>query len=157
MSVPESLTKLVGSWRGHSTLHVPWLDPPQRKSEATASLTPIVNGKFVTIAYTWADEGEPHEGLLLLGQHPESGAVSVAWTDSWHQSGSIMHCNGTVESDGSIRFSGTYPAPPDPDWGWRIEISARAGAGFDIVMTNITPNGEEAIAMESRFDRGVLA
>ena len=62
MSVPESLTKLVGSWTGHNTLHVPWLDPPQRKSDASASLSTIVIDKFVTITYTWADEGEPHEG-----------------------------------------------------------------------------------------------
>ncbi len=153
MTVPDSLTTLAGSWTGRNTLHVPWLDPPQSKSQATASLKSVVNGKFVTIAYTWADNGEPHEGLLLIGQHPESGVVSAAWTDSWHQSGSIMHCTGTVEADGSIRFSGTYPAPPDPDWGWRTVITARAGAGFDVVMTNIAPNGEETVAVESRYDR----
>ncbi len=153
MSVPESLTKLVGSWTGHNTLHVPWLDPPQRKSDATASLSPIVNDKFVTIAYTWADEGEPHEGFLLIGQHPKTGAVSVAWADSWHQSGSIMQFSGTVESDGGIRFGGTYPAPPDPDWGWRTEIRPRGAAGFDVVMTNIAPNGDETIAMETRLER----
>ena len=66
-----------------------------------------------------------------------------------------MQFSGTVEDDGSIRFSGNYPAPPDPDWGWRTEIKPRGAAGFDVVMTNIAPNGEETIAMETRLERRV--
>jgi hypothetical protein len=157
MSVPSSLTKLIGSWVGDNTLYVPWLDPPQSKSDATATITSVTRGKFLSIAYTWADHGEPHEGLLLLGQHPETGVVTSAWTDSWHQSGAILHCTGAVEADGSVSLLGSYPAPPDPEWGWRTVISPRGDKAFDVVMINIAPNGDEVVAVETRYHRPASA
>ncbi|MGQ0642500.1 MAG: DUF1579 family protein [Gemmatimonadaceae bacterium] len=153
MTVPHSLTQLAGHWAGKNTLYVPWLDPPQSKSDASATIAQVVNGLFMTIAYTWADHGEPHEGLLVIGEHPKTGTVSVAWTDSWHQSGSILHSSGTVEADGSVSFLGMYPAPPDPDWGWRTVITPRGTDAFDVVMTNIAPNGEETVAVETSYER----
>lgn len=152
MPVPQSLTKILGEWSGRNTLHVPWLDPPQSKSEATATVASVVMGQFLSIAYTWADHGKPQEGLLVIGQHPETGVVTAAWTDSWHQSGAIMPFSGEVASDGSVVVRGTYPAPPDPDWGWRTVITPREDS-FDVVMTNITPNGDETVAVEAFYDR----
>jgi len=152
MAVPASLTKLVGRWSGRNTLYVPWLNPPESKSEATANVATVVNGKFVTIAYSWADHGAPHEGLLLIGQHPKDGGVTASWTDSWHQGGSILQLTGDVNGDGSVTLHASYPAPPDPDWGWRIVISAQP-SGFDVVMTNITPKGEETVAVETHYER----
>jgi Protein of unknown function (DUF1579) len=155
MSVPSSLTKLIGNWVGDNTLYVPWLDPPQSKSDATAAITSVTRGKFLTIAYTWADHGEPHEGMILLGQHPKTGVVTSAWTDSWHQGGEILHCTGTVDADGSVVLHGKYPAPPDPDWGWRTAISPRGDNALDVVMTNIAPNGDETVAVETHYVRRV--
>ncbi len=152
MAVPGSLTKLLGNWAGRNTLYVPWLKPPESKSDATASVATVVKGKFVTIAYTWADHGEPHEGLLLIAQHPEQGDVTASWTDSWHQGGSILQLTGDVAPNGDVTLRGNYPAPPDPDWGWRIVISAQP-SGFDVVMTNITPTGEETLAVETQYER----
>jgi hypothetical protein len=153
VSVPDSLTRLAGKWVGKNTLYVPWLDPPQSKSDATATVTTVTNGKFLTIEYTWADHGKPHEGFLMLGQHPETGVVTSAWTDSWHQSGSIFLCTGNIEADGSVSLHGKYPAPPDPDWGWRTVITPREDIAFDVVMTNIAPNGDETVAVETHYER----
>ena len=152
MAVPGCLTNLLGSWSGRNTLYVPWLNPPESKSEAAAHVASVVKGKFVTIAYTWADHGEPHEGLLLIGQHPKQGDVTASWTDSWHQGGSVLQLTGDVGADGSVTLRANYPAPPDPDWGWRIVISAQP-SGFDVVMTNITPQGEETVAVETHYER----
>jgi len=152
MAAPPSLTKLLGSWSGRNTLYVPWLNPPESKSEATAKVATAVNGKFVTIAYDWADHGEPHQGLLLIGQHPEQRDITASWIDSWHQGGSILQLTGDVAENGTVTLRASYPAPPDPDWGWRIVISAQPG-GFDVVMTNITPTGEESLAVETHYEQ----
>jgi hypothetical protein len=74
MSVPEGLEDLVGEWSGTNKL---WLTPdePVRESETTASVTLAAQGKFITIAYTWSFEGEPQDGLIVLGR--EGGAFRV--------------------------------------------------------------------------------
>ncbi len=64
-----------------------------------------------------------------------------------------MQCTGGVEADGSVSLHGKYPAPPDPDWGWRTVITARGDRAFDVVMTNITPNGDEQVAVETHYER----
>lgn len=152
MTVPASLTKLLGHWSGRNTLYVPWLNPPESKSEATATVSSVVNDKFLTISYTWADHGKPHQGLLLIGQNSKDGSVTASWIDSWHQGGSILQLNGDVDANGKVILRANYPAPPDPDWGWRIEVSAQP-SGFDVIMTNITPQGEESLAVETHYER----
>ena len=66
MSAPETLKKLIGNWSGSNRL---WLSPqePVRESETKARVAPAAGGQFVTIQYTWADDGHPQEGLLLIG------------------------------------------------------------------------------------------
>ena len=48
---------------------------------------------------------------------------------------------------------GNYAAPPDPDWSWRTEIKPRDDAAFELVMYNISPQGEEMIAFQNRYER----
>jgi hypothetical protein len=66
-----------------------------------------------------------------------------------------MICLGTEPEDATLTLSGTYAAPPGPDWGWRIEITA--GPGVDalrITMHNIWPDGErEETAVEAVYTR----
>ena len=48
---------------------------------------------------------------------------------------------------------GSYAAPPGPDWGWRIAIRPGDGSALAIVMHNVTPGGEEAVAVEATYKR----
>ncbi|MGQ0539303.1 MAG: DUF1579 family protein [Gemmatimonadaceae bacterium] len=158
MSLAHSLTSLLGDWRGTNVLYRPWVDPSATQSPATARVESVVNDNFVTISYTWACDGDPHTGLFVIGHAPADAKVTATWIDSWHQSAKIMYCEGSIAPPtGVISFHGTYAAPPDPDWGWRTEITPRDGVGFDIVMYNITPAGEEAVAVESRYSRAAGA
>lgn len=150
MATPISLAELSGRWQGSNRL---WLDPnePARESVATAVCQTVAQGKFFHLHYTWADEGQPQEGVLLLGQSQQE--LSAAWVDSWHMQDNIMHCTGPTGSDGPVSVIGHYAAPPGPDWGWRITLQPDSANQFRLIMHNITPDGEEMLAVEAIFER----
>ena len=153
MSAPESLEKLAGSWMGTSRLWRPWLSPPDTESASTAIVAPAVGGKFVTIGYVWIVDGEAQEGLMLLGHDRKRNAVSAIWVDSWHMSDAPMVCAGSIDGDGVIDVRGSYAAPPGPDWGWRTVIDPGGKDSFEIVMYNISPDGEETLAFRNSYER----
>ena len=150
MSVPANLAALAGEWAGPNRL---WLAPdtPVRESETRATVALAAEGKFLTIRYTWADDGAAQSGLLLVGVEAD-GAATAAWVDSWHMQDKMMVCRGTSR-DGAVSVTGSYEAPPGPDWGWRIEILPKADGTFQIVMYNITPDGSAFLAVEATYRR----
>lgn len=151
MSAPQSLESFVGEYDGTYRLIRSWESPQQSDSQSTASIQPVARGKFLTIEYTWAVDGAPHEGILLLGQD-EKSSISAVWVDSWHMSEKPLICSGRAEG-GIITVVGSYAAPPGPDWRWRTVITADGSASFQITMYNIAPDGDEGLAVESRYTR----
>ena len=85
----------------------------------------------------------------------ETGAddVEVVWVDSWHTSSKFMLFRGEDDKEGLVAVHGTYSAPPGPDWGWRIVLGADSANEVHILMYNITPDGQEALAVEARYVR----
>lgn len=150
MNALETLLSRVGTWHGQNRLHDPTTGRPD-DSPSTGTVSPIAQGKFVRLDYTWAHQGTPQDGSVLFGRGAEENSVTAHWVDSWHMGDAAMDCRGAAGAEGRISVQGTYPAPPGPDWGWRIVIEPREGAGFRLEMWNITPEGEEAIAVEAEF------
>ena len=151
MSLDPKLAGLVGEWKGTNRLHTTWMPVKLHESDSTASVRSKMNGQFLTVEYTWTYESKKEEGLLILGCDPRSDAVQAVWTDSWHSKDTLMLCNGTIDGDGKISFFGTYAtAPGQPDWGWRTEITPGENS-FRYAMYNVTPEGEEEIAVETEF------
>lgn len=153
MSLDQKLSGLVGAWKGTNRLHTPWMPVNLRESDSSAVVRSKMNGQFLTIDYTWAFEDEPQEGMLILGCDPHSDAVQAVWTDSWHSKDILMLCNGNISGDGRISVFGTYTVPEHPDWGWRTEVIPGEDS-FRYAMYNVTPEGEEEIAVETDFTRG---
>lgn len=149
MTTPASLNALTGSWEGENSL---WLDPEATpdQSDATATVETAAQ-KFVTISYTWAFEGKTQEGMLLIGS--DDDVVQASWVDSFHMGNKIMTCDGSLLDDGGVSVTGSYTAPPGPDWGWRIEVHPLDADQFQLLMFNITPDGDESIAVEASFSR----
>ena len=152
MSIDRSLTDLVGDWKGTNRLYLPWMPVPMLESSSTASVRTKMNGQFLSIEYTWSHEGEPQEGMLVLGCDPKSEAVQAVWTDSWHSKDVLMLCNGSRDAGGRISVTGHYSVPDHPDWGWRTEI-VQGENSFRYAMYNVTPEGSEEIAVETDFER----
>ena len=152
MGVDQKLSDLVGNWKGTNRLHVPWMAEKIKESESSAIVRSKMNGQFLSLEYTWFFDGEPQEGMLVVGCDPKSDAVQAVWTDSWHSKDVLMLCNGTVGPEGGISVLGYYAVPDHPDWGWRTEIVPNPD-GFRYSMYNLSPEGVEELAVETNFTR----
>jgi hypothetical protein len=152
MSVSESLSRLKGHWTGTNKLHTTWLPEQLHESEMTAAVSLKANGQFLHIEYTWEYEDRLQEGVMLIGCDTQSDAVQAIWTDSWHMSHKFMVSNGTISDDGTVNVMGHYSVPDHPDWGWRTELHPGKDT-FRILMFNVSPEGEEDIAVEAELTR----
>lgn len=154
MTKPLQLDTLVGRWAGSNKL---WLFPgdPVRESDTTATVELAAGGACATIRTTWATDGTAHEGILIIRTAAETSDVDAVFVDSFHTSSAFMMFRGMASEDGGLSFLGSYAAPPGPDWGWRITLSAEADGGFAIRMFNRPPEGqgEETPAVESLYAR----
>ena len=149
MSLIELLTPFAGAWTGSNRLWMmPGTDPEE--SAGTATLGFSGQGKFAELRYTWATEGDPEDGFIVLREL--RGGVQAVWGDSWHTPDGFYLWNGDLQ-EGLITVRGSYPAPPGPDWGWRIEIDARQSDVLHLLMYNITPDGEEMLAVQAVYSR----
>lgn len=147
-----TLTELVGRWSGDNRL---WVLPgdPVRESPASARVESVGRGALACITYTWSYEGTPQEGTLMIRTDSDPDDAAVVWIDSWHTSNKFMLFHGEEGKPGLVAVRGSYAAPPGPDWGWRITIGADSADEFHVVMHNITPEGQEALAVETRYRR----
>ena len=152
VSIDKKLESLVGVWKGTNRLYLSWTPKRLKESDSTATVHSKMNGQFLSVEYTWSFEGEPQEGILILGCDPKSDAVQAVWTDSWHSKDVLMLCNGTIDAGGDISVLGHYAVPENPEWGWRTEI-IRTSDSFRYIMYNISPEGTEELAVETDFQR----
>lgn len=130
-----SLCPTYGAWSGASQLFLP--GSPVQTSAATATVTPLLQGLFLEVRYTWSYQKEPQEGLLLVGKS------QLIFADSWHMGESVLLCQGSERPEGGLSAFGTYPVEGDPDWGWRTVLEGEADR-FRITMYNVPPTGQGA-------------
>jgi len=152
LSALEKLAECACGSTGTNRLSDPSMNVSD-DSPSTAELTPLLDGKFIRLDYTWAYEGAAQEGSLLIGYESAPAIVTAHWVDTWHMGEAVMSCKGTAEDDGSVVVLGSYAAPPGPDWGWRIVLQPVDGTTLRLVMYNITPDGEEELAVEADYRR----
>lgn len=153
MKISALQHQLTGEWVGTSRLWRNWLPEKETSSESRLIVNTVANGKFLTFAYTWSLEGTDHEGFLLTGNENDEDKATAAWGDSWHQGGSLLSLGGSVNESGDIVLNGTFPAPPEPDWGWRITIGQPAPQELQITMHVIPWNQAEEIAVLAEYTR----
>jgi hypothetical protein len=146
MQSTDLRSALVGEWHGTKQLY---LEPPPaapKLSHAALTVTSIAGGNFLQFNYTWTFDDEQQTGVLLFGYDDEH-AASAAWVDSFHMSSKIFLCTGTV-AECAAQMRGSYAAPPGPDWGWTIAIRSISATEFQILMHNISPEGQEDLAVQ---------
>ena len=148
----ERLIASAGSWQGTSVLQDPGHIEPD-SSTSGLTVTPILDGRFVRLDYTWSYRGAPHNGSLLIGWQKKAGTVSMHWIDSWHNGDNLMAMAGRAETSTLLTAQGTYAAPPGPDWGWKIAVTPEIDGRLRLVMYNISPEGQEFLAVEGEYAR----
>jgi hypothetical protein len=147
MTALDELTVLTGSWRGTKRL---WLAPaePVRESESAAEIATVARGQFSELRYTWAYEGEPQEGRLIVGRGTGDGAVRAVWFDTWHMRDQFMVCEGEIADEGVVSVEGSYAVPGGHDWGWAIAIEPGGPDAFCLRMYNMKPAGHRFLAVD---------
>jgi len=146
------LGNLAGQWTGTKKL---WMMPgtPATECSSSAVIAPEAGGRAMAVRYTWESDGKPCEGLLLVRMATSPSDADLVWMDSWHQPELFLLCPATDDAESLIAGRGSYAAPPGPDWGWRIALQSQGPDDFRIVMHNITPDGQEALAVEAVYTR----
>jgi hypothetical protein len=153
MSVPRPLESLVGKWRGTNRLHTTWVEEnPVRETVSMAIVELTARGRFLKIEYDWTFEDAVQEGLILIGDEKDSDLIKAFWIDSWHLSDKFMVSEGRL-GNGAISIKGFYAVPDHPDWGWRTIIEPEKANSFKIIMYNVSPEGEETLAVEMELKR----
>jgi hypothetical protein len=152
MVIPEKLYSLTGEWSGTKRL---WLSPeaPESRSAVQAVILQVAQQKFLSIGYSWEYEGAPQDGLLLVGFNSQGQVEQAVWVDSWHMNDQMMLMRGESSLGGLVTLSGSYPAPPGPDWGWWIEIGPEDEASLKVLMHNVSPEDKPDPAVEIVLDR----
>lgn len=158
MTTREQLRAAVGFWSGTNRL---WMTPEDAatESESRATVSLHAQDQLLMIEYSWAADDVPHDGVLLLPMRDEAGSPESIWIDSFHTQGAFMRLqsDGAGEGhggpDGPMRLLGTYAAGDGPNWGWRVDLSMPSHDSFTMEMFNITPEGEEMLAVRARYER----
>ncbi len=148
----QLFTRLVGAWAGKTRT---WREPDGVPSEAgtQGSLQLILDGRFVLYLYQSSMDGEPQHGLFTFGYNTMLNRFEAAWVDSFHNNTAIMFCTGQ-ETENGFSVLGSYPDPNGgPDWTWRTEVALLDRDHLAIIAYNISPDGQEARAVETQLAR----
>lgn len=91
--------------------------------------------------------------MALWAYHRDEQAFECAWGESFGTGTSIMFSTGQV-NDGRFTALGGYGASPGGErWGWRTEVSQPDAGHLNIRMFNLSPAGDEALAVEVNYRR----
>ncbi len=146
------LAALVGKWQGMTQT---WFQPDQLADESLwqAEFKLVLGGHFLFYTYQGSIQGEPLEGMALLGFNPQRKRYEMAWVDTFHNGSAIMFSHGG-NSESPFNVLGSFPTGPDsPDWGWRSEIVLRDSGKLVISHYGITPEGLEWKGVETIYKR----
>jgi hypothetical protein len=150
--VHAQLACMVGHWGGRFRL---WFEPGHLAEDSVqrGSIRALLGGRVLLHEYTGHCQGEPMEGVALLAHHLDEHRYETAWAESFGTGTSIMFCTGS-SGDPRVSMLGHYgDGQGGPPWGWRTQIDQSDHDTLDLRMYNITPSGDEALAVEVNYRR----
>lgn len=144
--------RMAGEWEGRM---LTWFEPTRPEDDASinGNIKSLLDGRFVMHEYQSSFKGKSFSGMMIIGYSIATDSFQCAWVDSFH-TGTLLMFSESAGSDKLFSALGSYTAPGVPEpWGWRTEITMPDENNLIITAYNITPQGEEAIATEIKYNR----
>jgi hypothetical protein len=146
------LDTLPGQWAGQ--MHT-WFEPGVLAGEAPnrGTFRQLPGTHTLLYEYESSMGDRPFQGLALFSYNTLTGEMEAAWSDSFHMSSNLMISHGEVV-EGGFSVVGSYAGPDGgPPWGWRTTLKLVDRRHVLITSDNISPQGEEARALETHYTR----
>lgn len=147
----ELFTKMIGQWEGNCQT---WFEPEKLADESRVrgEFSWALAGRFIRHTYQGSMLGKLRQGEELIAFNSVAKQFQTSWVDDFHMNYAILFSQGDAIANGfSVRGHydvGENQAP----WGWRTEY-VLADDMLSITAFNITPDGQEAKAIETLYRR----
>jgi len=148
------LSRLAGTWEGTTQT---WFEPgpPTDESPIRGTMRPLLDGRFILHEYTSRVGDQPCQGMAIFGYQLGMNSFQSIWLDSFHTGTAMLFSEGKKGQDTfDVLGSYAYVTPETEQfWGWRTELELIGDDELRITAYNISPEGEEDKATETRYRR----
>lgn len=146
------LARMAGDWEGTFRL---WFTPDELACEAPqrGRIRSVLGGRFLLHEYESRFNDEPIEGIALYGFHLDDNEWQAAWGETFGTGTQLMLCSGPGD-DPRLDVLGSYgDGQGGPRWGWRTRLEQPDDDTLLVRMFNLSPDGQEYLAVETRYAR----